>query len=344
MPLFFAISGFLAATALRRSTAAMHVRSRLRRLGVPLVVGMFTVVPLANFLVISAAAVWPRYQKVPAKRELTFGHVFNLAPQHLWFLAYLLLISVLAVGVWLAVRRFGSAGPAIKRGFGILIGSWWGVFVLALLSALILSTKSGWVAGGTMSDSLIPLPTLVAYFGFFFVFGWLLSGQEHLSATLERRAWPRFSAGLALAVPAFLLSYDNTDFTGNVGTAGVFVTGGQPRILGLLAVGLVSWLTLLGIWGLLARYVHGESRALRYLADAGFWIYLIHIPFLVALQSTLAQTHMEIALRYVLTVSGTLALSIGSYALLQAGRRLWLRAPWPPYLRAGKREALARVG
>ncbi len=71
MPLFFAISGFLAASALRRSTAAGQVRSRLRRLGVPLVIGMLTVVPLANFFVIEAAAIWPREQKVPAKRELT---------------------------------------------------------------------------------------------------------------------------------------------------------------------------------------------------------------------------------------------------------------------------------
>ena len=40
MPLFFAISGFLAATGLRRSSAARQLRSRLRRLGLPLVVGM----------------------------------------------------------------------------------------------------------------------------------------------------------------------------------------------------------------------------------------------------------------------------------------------------------------
>lgn len=343
MPLFFAISGFLAATALSRSDAVGQVRSRLRRLGVPLAVGMLTVVPLANFLVISAAAAWPRDQKIPAKRELTFGHVFNFTPQHLWFLGYLLLISVLAIGVWLAVRRLRSAGPAINRGFGVLIGSWWGVFVLAVLSALILATKSGWAAGGTMSNSLVPVPTLLVYFGFFFVFGWLLSGQEHLSAALERRAWPWFSAGLALAVPAFLLSYNNTDFTGNVGTAGIFVAEGQPRILGLLAVGLVCWFTLLGIWGLLARYMNRESRVLRYLADASFWIYLVHIPFLVALQSTLAQTHMEIALRYALTVSGTLALSVGSFSLVQAGRRRWLKGFRPSQVRAGKREALADV-
>src|SRR5262249_5428028 len=133
----------------------------------------------------------------------------------------------------------------------------------------------------------------------------------------------RVAAGALIAIPAFLLFYDNTDFTGNVGQAGVLAGDGRLRIVGLFAVGLVCWLMLFGIWGILARHVRQESRALRYLADASFWIYLVHIPFLVAIQSSLAETHLEVALRYALTIIGTLALAVGSYALVQAGRRLW---------------------
>ena len=174
-----------------------------------------------------------------------------------------------------------------------------------------------------MSDSLMPVPTLLAYFSFFFLFGWLLSGQDDLLEGLKRGAWLRFAAGALIAIPGFLLFYNNTDFTGNVGIAGILAGSGQLRIIGLFTVGLVCWLMLFGIWGLLARYVRRESRVLRYLADASFWIYLVHIPFLVALQSSLAETHLEVVLRYALTVAGTLALAIGSYALVQEGRRLW---------------------
>jgi fucose 4-O-acetylase-like acetyltransferase len=56
MPLFFAVSGFVAAGALQRSGAARQIRAKLTRLGIPLAVGMLTVVPLANFAVIEAAA------------------------------------------------------------------------------------------------------------------------------------------------------------------------------------------------------------------------------------------------------------------------------------------------
>ena len=321
MPLFFAISGFLAASALRRSTAARQVRARFRRLGLPLAVGMLTVVPLANFFVIEAAVLWPRKGAVPAKRELDFANVFNFTPRHLWFISYLLIISLLAIGIWLAIQQAPKLGAALNRGFGLLMRSWWAVPALASISAAILLAKTGWVAGGTESNSLIPTPTLFAYFGFFFAFGWLLSGQANLIEEMKRGAWLRLGAGALIAVPAFLLFYNNGDFTGNTGIPGALAEIEALRVYGLFAVGIVCWLTLFGIWGVLARYVVKESRVLRYLADASFWIYLVHIPFLVALQSTLSTTELAIPVRWGLAVSGTFALALGSYALVREGRR-----------------------
>jgi glucans biosynthesis protein C len=321
MPLFFAISGFLAASALRRSTAALQVRARFRRLGLPLFVGMLTVVPLANFFVIEAAALWPRKGTIPPERELDLANVFGFTPRHLWFISYLLVISLVAIGVWLAIQQAPRLGAAINRSFAQMLKSWWAVPVLAAVSAAILVTKTGWVAGGSEANSLIPTPTLFVYFGFFFVFGWLLSGQPNLIEELKRGAWLRLGAGVAIAVPAFLLFYNNTDFTGNTGTPGTLADIGALRLYGLFAVGIVCWLTLFGIWGVLAGYVRKESRVLRYLADASFWIYLVHIPFLVALQSTLSTTELAIPVRWGLAVSGTLALALGSYALIRETRR-----------------------
>jgi glucans biosynthesis protein C len=239
------------------------------------------------------------------------------------------MISVLAIGIWLAIQRTPGLGATINRAFRALIRSWWAVPVLAAISAAILITKTGWVAGGSAANSLIPTPTLFAYYSFFFVFGWLLSGQDSLVEELKRGAWLRLGAGVLIAMPAFLLFYNNGDFTGGVGTPGVLAEIGKLRPYGLLAVGLVCWLTLFGIWGVLARYVRKESRVLRYLSDASFWIYLVHIPFLVALQSSLAETPLAIPARYVLTVGGTLALALGTYALARGGRKLVLRLAHP---------------
>lgn len=322
MPLFFAVSGFLAASALRRSSAARQLRARLRRLGLPLVVGMLTVVPLANLLVIGAAAFWPRNEALPPKREMDLANVFSLTPRHLWFIAYLLAISLVAIGIWVAIQRAPRIGSALGRGFRALMSSWWGIPALASFSAAILITKTGWVAGGAASNSLVPTPTLFAYYSLFFLFGWLLSDQSDLIGELKRGAWLRLGAGVAIAVPAFVFFYDNADFTGQVGTPGVLTGIDGLRIYGLFMVGLVCWLTLSGIWGVLARHVREESRLLRYLAAASFWIYLVHIPFLVALQSSLAKTGLAVPERYGLTVIGTFACAIGTYALIRGTRKL----------------------
>ena len=165
-------------------------------------------------------------------------------------------------------------------------------------------------------------PTLFVYYSLFFFFGWLLSGQTDLLEDLKRGAWLRLGAGALIAVPAFLLFYDSGDFTGNVGTPGILAEIDELRLYGLFTVGMVCWLTLFGIWGVLARYVRKESRVLRYLSDASFWIYLVHIPFLVALQSSLSTTELAIPVRWGLAVSGTLALAIGTYALIRGVRKL----------------------
>jgi peptidoglycan/LPS O-acetylase OafA/YrhL len=252
-----------------------------------------------------------------------------LTPRHLWFIAYLLMISLVAIGVWLALQRAPQLGTALNRGFRNLMRSWWAVPVLASISAAILITKAGWVAGGAASNSLVPAPTLFAYYSLFFFFGWLLSGQGNLLEELKRGAWLRLGAGVLIAVPAFLLFYDNGDFTGNVGTPGILAEIDELRLYGLFTVGMVCWLTLFGIWGVLARYVRKESRVLRYLSDASFWIYLVHIPFLVALQSSLTETDLAVPARYVLTVSGTLALAVGTYALIRGARKLALKHAGP---------------
>jgi fucose 4-O-acetylase-like acetyltransferase len=316
MPLFFAVSGFVAAGALQRSGAARQIRAKLTRLGIPLAVGMLTVVPLANFAVIEAAALRPRSQALPAGRELTVGNLFNLTPRHLWFLAYLLLISLLAIGVWAVLQRAPSLRSNTKRFYRTVMESPLAIPLLATTSAAILFTKSGWAAGGSAAASLVPVPTLLAYYVLFFVFGFLLGGQPDLIERMKRGAAIRLGLGVACAPLAFLLFYDSADFTGNVGVDGALVSDGGLRFLGLLCVGLVCWLVLFGTWGMLARYVRSSSRALRYLSDASFWIYLIHIPFLVALQSALAETGLGVAPRWLLTVTGTLALSFGSYALI----------------------------
>ena len=55
MPLFFLVSGYLLALALERSGANRQATNRVTRLGIPLVIGMLTIIPLSNLFIAWAA-------------------------------------------------------------------------------------------------------------------------------------------------------------------------------------------------------------------------------------------------------------------------------------------------
>jgi glucans biosynthesis protein C len=98
MPLLLFISGAGTYMALRKRTAGQYVAERFKRLFIPLVFGMFVVVPpQIYFEHISAYDSYADFYKT----------VFNFIPfpqgslswHHLWFIAYRLLYSLLALPV-----------------------------------------------------------------------------------------------------------------------------------------------------------------------------------------------------------------------------------------------------
>lgn len=313
LPLFFAISGFLAASAMSRSTPRGQVKARLKRLGVPLAVGMVTIVPLANIVVAVSAKLKSNGQ--PDPRTFALGDIFEWHPRHLWFIDYLLVLSLIAIVVWMAAKRAPDFTGRIADRLGWIISSPLSAFPLALVGAAVLMTKDGWETGGQQAGSLIPGPSTLVYFGIFFGAGWLLSRREAFLAQLQKGWWFRLGLAAIVAVPFFALFYDSSLFTGSTGFNGSLVDEPNLRFLGLFCFGLLGWSVVLGIWGFLASRIHAPSPALRYLSDASFWIYLIHIPFLVASENAFAATGWPAEIRYPLTIIVTLALSVASYAV-----------------------------
>ena len=56
----------------------------------------------------------------------------------------------------------------------------------------------------------------------------------------------------------------------------------QALYAGLYAI--ASWAWTLALLGLALRYLNGYSATRRYLSDASYWIYLVHLPLVMALQ------------------------------------------------------------
>jgi len=311
MTTFFLIAGFFGHLMVQRRGTAGFVRDRLRRIGIPLVVGW----PIL-FVAILAATIWgavvsaqggplppaPKYPGFPA---------FPLT--HLWFLYVLLwFYAAILVLKWTAqaLDRGGALGRGTDRAVGVLAGTPLGLPALAAPAAVALYFTPGWAMWfgvPTPDSSLVPgLGAAVAYFTAF-GFGWLLHRRTDKLEAL-RRNWP---ANLALGAVFSI--------------AGLAITGPAPLIAastpGLAKAGfaatyaLASWSWTFALIGLALRFLDNPSPTRRYVADASYWIYLVHLPLILALQVAVSQLAWPWPAKFAFILAVAFPLMLGSYQL-----------------------------
>lgn len=305
MGLFFAVSGFLAAMTLGLWGPTRQVIQRLKRIALPLAIAMLTILPVQKLIVF-----WFYHHNNPGANKPAFDYTLeNLVgwqPHHLWFLSYVLAFNLVAVAVWLLVRQGPRLTEIADGAFRRFVKSPLLIPGLAVISALPLWLGGHIDAPGRVAASLIPLPSAFAYYGIFFVFGWMLWRSRDLLEMVEGNPWIK----LAIALPAGAIAY--TLYSGMVTLPEALPVA--PIVL--VVSGIAAWSTIFAVWGLFAKFLSGARPWVRYLADASYWIYLIHIPILVAAQLSLATTGLSPLIRVTIATSVSIGLSLVTYALL----------------------------
>jgi peptidoglycan/LPS O-acetylase OafA/YrhL len=102
----------------------------------------------------------------------------------------------------------------------------------------------------------------------------------------------------------------------------------------------MMWAFVAGVLGLFVDRCPGASRIWRYLADASYWVYLAHLPTVVALQVAVGRWPVHWSLKYPLIVAVAVPVLFLSYHFLVRstfiGRQLNGRT-YPLTLRVGDR-------
>lgn len=320
MPLFFAIAGYFAALLVARRGMAGFFRNRCARVLVPLV--LFAPPILASMDWLTAHAVATVAQPSPALSWLrAYDARHGTLPSspgwaHLWFLFYLLLCTVL---VWvvsaLELGRIGHRLATLHPG------------VLLIVLALV-STPALALAGVPWPAPQFFLPSLWAlvFFGLYFALGTLLF---HHGAVLDRLR--PFAPWLLIgAIVAYAVLFH--------ATAG-FVHAAPSSLQRLAHAALEAiaalWMTL---WCLMAaqRWLRTRNALMRWLADASYWVYLVHLPLMLAIQYRLLDVPLHWLVKFAIAVTGTLLVGFASYQVLVrhtvAGRLLNGRLAMRPAL------------
>lgn len=301
MPLFFMIAGFFGARMVEVRGGAGLLRNRAVQIGVPLVLGTIFVVPLLTVCThaVSGEAGGPGSSGLLAT-------LAALEPSYLWFLWYLVLFYATSLAGRRALSRRGVVVERARSAGGRLLANPIAPLLLAIPTALLLYWQPTWIVETTPAKSFVPVPELLAFYGIFFLAGWMLFATPGLREAIESR--PRRYALLAsLTLPPALALYL---LQGNpaVGEGRFF------HILALLLLCAATWSTVLGLLGLSRHYLGDYSPRMRYWADASYWIYLSHFLPMAALALVLTNFAMPWSVRVALLSSATLTLIYFAYS------------------------------
>ena len=315
MATFFLIAGFFAHLMFHRRGERGFVRDRLKRIGLPLLAGW----PVLCAALV-ACAIWGAFVMNGGKLPPAPPADPNAPPlafplTHLWFLYVLLWFYGLTLLVRRLVERVdphGRARARLDRLVGALVRHPLGIVVLAaptFAGLCALATWRPWFGIPTPDGSLLPNIGAFMAFSSAFAFGWLLHRQMALLAVLERR-WP---VHLALAIVATTGCVAHLGLSANLDVA--------PHDLATLAYAagyaLAVWSWTFAVIGVALRYLSGYSAARRYIADASYWLYLIHMPIVLALQIVFSQLewHWTIKFASILAIAFPLMLTTYRYCV-----------------------------
>jgi glucan biosynthesis protein C len=79
---------------------------------------------------------------------------------------------------------------------------------------------------------------------------------------------------------------------------------------------LFVWCMVFAHIGLYLRYFNTYSRLGRYLSDASYWIYLMHLPIVLVLQALLIHSGLNAYTKFVVVIAVTFLITITMYNYL----------------------------
>ncbi len=288
MPLIFLIAGATIMLSLGRRGAGAFVLDRLKRIGLPLAFGMLVIVPPQVYFERRQQGRFEGsfWEFLPQAFDGGAYPAGNISWHHLWFLAYVLVLTLVLLPLFLWLRS-GRGVVAADRFSAVLARCH-----LVPLLAVPLFAIQFWLLPVTQNrNALVEDWYGLASAGVLLLAGALFYRSPPLLDWLQRA---RFAA-LAVGIAAYALL--ETLFFADGGIR----PGGEGWLVFciLSAINLTAWLlAIIGFGRRLAR----PSGFLRYATPAVYPFYILHQTVTVIAAFYLVQTDLSVPAKYALTV------------------------------------------
>jgi hypothetical protein len=97
---------------------------------------------------------------------------------------------------------------------------------------------------------------------------------------------------------------------------------GSAAWMSVASASLFGWLTLYGLLGVCAHLARYGGRAIKYLSDSSYWVYLAHFPVVGLIQADLFLVALPSSVKFLLALAIGLAWSLLTYEACV--RRTWI--------------------
>tara|TARA_B100000214_G_scaffold340454_1_gene286922 strand:- start:250 stop:1371 length:1122 start_codon:yes stop_codon:yes gene_type:complete len=296
MELFFVISGFIFMMFLSKESIYKVIINRIKRIVIPFILGLLILVPivlslfslsnfkgydLLNFDIVLKCYIegW----------KLAIKNLFPTA--HLWFLFYLIIFYVIAIifKKHLNYLLYFSLNQLIMIGI--------------IISSLCMFFMDRWIVDNPLT--LTPeIPSLIHYL-IFFLIGIIFFKSSNIIKELMYKCKKILLLGFFISFIAILpqLYFENTNLY-------------YYKIVKLSAILLscsATYLLVIGFWGIAYKINFTDSKALRYISESSYWIYIINMPIVAFIQIVLISFNISIFLKFLIALTTSLVISIISY-------------------------------
>jgi peptidoglycan/LPS O-acetylase OafA/YrhL len=284
MPLLFVIAGASVWFALKYRAVGRYLVERFTRLVIPLLFAITVPIPLMVYVQFMDGTKFDSFWQFYVQFfRIDFGDLSGYSgtftPAHLWFVLFLFIFAVVTLPLFLYLRR--ESGRRLIDGLATFFGLPGTIFLLALPLAVAVELFD---IGGKA-----PLLYLVL-----FIYGYILVADKRFQEALDKHALSGAILGVVFtAAFQIVLAVDGS------------------RLLVHLAYYLSRWCWVVAILGFGHHYLNKGSRLLRYLGQAGYPFYILHLPVNTIVGYFVIQWPVSIAVKFlvinVLTIVATFA-------------------------------------
>jgi glucans biosynthesis protein C len=297
MPLLFLLSGAGTYFALGKRTPGQYLSERFRRLFIPLVAGIFILVPVQVYI-----------EKAQVYGSLLdfYPHMFegiypegNFSWHHLWFIAYLFVIA-LFISPFLGLLRSGKFAEFTRILDGIVTKPFaLNIFIIPiLLSQIVLRNYFEFGTNALVNDW-----ASMAFYIIFFLAGFILLPNKNIVEAIRRQRLLYLTETIILTVIMFRLPE-------------LFESERTGEIIWDVTSLFLAWVCGITAVGFAKQYLNFDSGFRKLANEAIFPFYLLHQPVIVVVGYFIIRWDIAVLWKVILITIMSLAIITSLYMLV----------------------------